>query len=54
MVSNFAAVRCRAPMIFHEDEPRPGIHLAGFLSQEEGSELRIFNAAGDVIESKRV
>ena len=41
------------PMIFQEEEPRPAIHLAGFLSQKEGSELRIFNAAGEVIQAKR-
>jgi hypothetical protein len=29
-------------MVFQEDEPRPEIHLAGFLSQKEGGELRIF------------
>lgn len=25
------------PMVFQEAEPRPGVHLAGFLSQKEGA-----------------
>ena len=41
------------PMIFREDEPRPAVHLAGFLSQKEEGELRIFSAAGEVIETRR-
>jgi len=41
------------PMIFHDLEPRPAVHLVGFLSQKLGSELRIFNAAGNVIEKRR-
>lgn len=36
------------PMVFHEREPRPAVHLAGFLSQKDGGELRIFNAAEEV------
>jgi len=41
------------PMIFRDLEPRPAVHLVGFLSQKIGSELRIFNAAGEVIETRR-
>ena len=41
------------PLVFHDIEPRPAVHLVGFLSQKPGSELRIFNAAGDVIEARR-
>jgi len=41
------------PMVFREDEPRPAVHLAGFLSQRDGGELRIFNAAGEVIVTRR-
>jgi hypothetical protein len=41
------------PMVFHENEPRPAVHLAGFLSQKDGGELRIFNAAGEVIVTRR-
>jgi hypothetical protein len=40
-------------MVFHENEPRPAVHLAGFFSQKEGAELRIFNAAGDVVVTRR-
>lgn len=40
-------------MVFREDEPRPGIHLAGFLSQKEGGELHIFSAAGQVVATRR-
>jgi hypothetical protein len=41
------------PMVFREDEPRPGIHLAGFLSQKEGGELRILGLAGEVLRTRR-
>jgi hypothetical protein len=41
------------PMVFREEEPRPGIHLVGFLSQKEGSELRVFDAAGEVVCTRR-
>jgi hypothetical protein len=41
------------PLVFHDIEPRPAVHLVGSLSQKLGSELRIFNAAGDVIETRR-
>jgi hypothetical protein len=41
------------PMVFREDEPRPAVHLVGFRSQKEGSELRIFNAAGEVVVTRR-
>jgi hypothetical protein len=40
------------PMIFRDVEPRPAIHLVGFLSQKLGSELRIFNAVGEVIQTR--
>jgi hypothetical protein len=41
------------PMVFHENELRPAVHLAGFLSQKDGGELRIFNQAGEVIVTRR-
>jgi hypothetical protein len=42
------------PMIFRDVEPRgPTVHLVGFLSQKIESELRIFNAAGEVIQTRR-
>jgi hypothetical protein len=41
------------PMVFRDAEPRPAVHLVGFLSQKIGSELRIFDADGDVIEARR-
>jgi hypothetical protein len=41
------------PMIFREDEPRPAVHLAGFLSQKYGGELRIYNAAGELTMTRR-
>lgn len=41
------------PMVFREDEPRPAVHLAGFLSQEEGGELRIFDTTGEIVETRR-
>jgi hypothetical protein len=40
-------------MVFRDTEPRPAIHLVGFLSQKLGSELRIFDAGGHVIETRR-
>ena len=40
-------------MVFCEDEPRPAVHLVGFLSQKDGGELRIFNGAGEVIMTRR-
>lgn len=40
------------PMVFLEPEPRPAVHLVGFLSQKLGSELRIFDAAGEVTETR--
>lgn len=39
-------------MVFREAEPRPAIHLVGFLSQKIGSELCIFDQAGEVIETR--
>ena len=41
------------PMVFRDIEPRPAVHLVGFLSQKLGSELRIFNAADEVIQTRR-
>ena len=41
------------PMVFRDAEPRPAVHLVGFLSQKLGSELRIFDVAGQVIETRR-
>ena len=40
------------PMVFHDIEPRPAVHLVGFLSQKVGGELRILNAAGEVIQTR--
>ncbi len=40
-------------MVFHEVETRRAVHLVGFLSQKLGSELRVFNAAGEVVETRR-
>jgi hypothetical protein len=40
-------------MVFRENEPRPAVSLAGFLSQKEGDELQIFNAAGEVVVTRR-
>jgi hypothetical protein len=37
------------PFVFRDIEPRPAVHLVGYLSQLYGSELLIFNAAGEVI-----
>ena len=41
------------PLIFRDAEPRPAIHLVGFLSQKIGSEVRIFDAVGELIETRR-
>jgi hypothetical protein len=41
------------PMIFRDIEPRPAIHLVGYVSQKLGSDLRIFNATGKVIQTRR-
>jgi hypothetical protein len=41
------------PLVFKEMDPQPAVHLVNFLSQKLGSELRIHNAAGDVIQTKR-
>jgi hypothetical protein len=40
-------------MVFQEDEPRPAVQLAGFLSQKDGGELRICNAAGELTVRRR-
>jgi hypothetical protein len=40
-------------MVFCEAESRPTVHLVGFLSQKDGGELRIFNATGEVIVTRR-
>jgi hypothetical protein len=41
------------PMIFRDIEPRPAVHLVGFLSQKLGRELRIFNATGEMVQTRR-
>ena len=41
------------PMVSRENEPRPAVHLVGFLSQKEGGELRIFDAAAEIIVTRR-
>jgi len=41
------------PMVFRDDEPRPAVHLTGFLCQKEGGELRIFDTVGEVIRTRR-
>jgi hypothetical protein len=40
------------PMIYRESEPAPAIHLVGFLSQRDGSELRVFDRAGQLIQTR--
>jgi hypothetical protein len=40
------------PMIFRDTSPTPAVHLVGFLSQKIGSELRVFNATGEVIRTR--
>jgi hypothetical protein len=40
------------PLVFHEEGMRQGMHMAGFLSQLVGGELRIFNAVGELIETR--
>jgi hypothetical protein len=41
------------PMVFRDAEPRPAVHLVGFRSQKLGSDLRIFDAVGQVIQTRR-
>lgn len=41
------------PMIYREPEPSPAIHLVGFLSQRDGSELRVLDRAGHLIHTRR-
>jgi hypothetical protein len=43
----------QAPMLFHGEESRDAIHFAEFLSQKEGGVLRIFDALGELIETRR-
>ena len=40
------------PLIYRENEPAPAIHLVGFLSQRDGSELRIFDRVGQLIRTR--
>ena len=40
-------------MVFREEEPRPALHLAGFLCQKEGGDLHIFSADGRVLATRR-
>jgi hypothetical protein len=41
-----------APMIYREKEARSAVHLVGFLSQKSGSELRIFDAEGELANTR--
>ena len=41
------------PMIYRETEPQPAINLVGFLSQKDGSELRMFDLSDKVIFTRR-
>ena len=41
------------PLIYRETEPAPAIHLVGFLSQRDGSELRVLDRAGHLIQTRR-
>ena len=43
----------QAPMVFHGEESRDAIHFAEFLSQREGGVLRIFDALGELTETRR-
>lgn len=41
------------PLIYKEERPDPAVHLVGFLSQRWGSELRVFDRAGELIQTRR-
>jgi len=41
------------PLIYPAGDPEAPIRLVGYLSQLNGSVLRIFNAAGDLVEVQR-
>jgi hypothetical protein len=41
------------PLVFHEIDPRPAVHLVRFLSQKDGSVLRVLNAIGEVVHARR-
>lgn len=45
--------KLRMPMFYRETEPAPAIHLVGFLSQRDGSVLRVFDRVGQLIETRR-
>lgn len=40
------------PMVYRENEPAPAIHLVGFLSQRDGSQLRVFDRSGQLIQTR--
>jgi hypothetical protein len=40
------------PLVYRENEPAPAIHLVGFLSQRDGSELRVFDRNGGLIQAR--
>jgi len=45
--------KLKEPMVFREsDAEQRAIHLIGFLSQRDGSFLRIFDAVGAVVATK--
>ena len=44
--------RLPAPMAFGDFEMSPVLRLVGYLSAEDVSELSIFNANGDIVETR--
>ena len=42
------------PMVFHGDDSHPAIQMARFLCQIEDGELRIFDADGELIETRHL
>lgn len=45
--------KLKQPLIYRESAPAPAIHLVGFLSQRNGSELHVFDRAGELIQTRR-
>ena len=41
------------PMVFHGEDSHPAIQMVRFLCQIESGELRIFDADGELIETRR-
>ncbi len=44
--------KLETPLLYLEAEPAPAIHLVGFLSQRDGSELRVFDRDGGLIQTR--